>query len=266
MIEEYLIRTAQALVLKKEDKEPINTSINYLIGKFEAELKDEVKRIELFGSYQRETFLLPDFSPKSDIDIMIIFEENKLKSQTLLTKIKEILKEHYSRSEVYQDHPTIALELNHIKFEISPTKEEWILIFGDTLYIPTLINGVEKWIETEPSKLNNKLNRKDEEENGNLRPLIRLLKYYNAKTDYPFTSYKIEQAVLELSYYSCKTLLDYFNYFIVKNDLELESNKASDSMKNLKKLKDDIEILVDRKLDEYALMELHKFFPPIIGR
>lgn len=266
MVEEYLIKIASSLVLTKTDKEPIDISIDYLVGKFENALKDEVKRVELFGSYSRETFLLPDYSPKSDVDIMIVFEENKLKSQTLLTKIKEILKDHYSRSEVYQDHPTIALELNHIKFEISPTKEEWILFFGDTLYIPALIKGEEKWIETEPSKLNDKLNRKDEEENGNLRPLIRLLKYYNAKADYPFTSYKIEQAVLELSYYNCKTLLDYFSYFIVENDLELESDSAKESMKKLQKLKEDIEILIDRKLDDYAIMELHKFFPPIIGR
>ncbi len=266
MVEEYLQSIAKSLILKETDKEPINTSIAYLTGKFENELKGEIKRVELFGSYTRDTFLHPDFSPKSDVDLMIVFKENDLKSRTLLTKMKEILKDHYSRSEVYQDFPTIALELNHIKFEISPTKEEWFLFGSDTLYIPILKNGEEKWIETEPKKLNTKLNRKDEEERGNLRPLIRLIKYYNAKADYPFTSYKIEQAVLELSYYNCETYLDYFNYFIVKNELELESNLAKDAMKKLKKLKEDIEILIDRKLESYAIMELHRFLPPIIGR
>lgn len=265
MVEEYLVNMANTLVLTDEDKEPINTSLNYLIGKFETELKDDIKRIELFGSYTRETFLHPDFSPKSDVDLMIVFEESKLKSQTLLTKIKEILKDHYNRSEVYQDHPTIALELNHIKFEIAPTKEVWRFLSSDALYIPILKNSKEEWIETNPSKLNDKLNTKDKEEKGNLRPLIRLIKYYNAKADYPFTSYKIEQAVLELSYYDCKTYLDYLNYFIENNDLTLDDDKMKNEMRKLKKLKKDIEILIERKLEDYAVMELHKFFPPIIG-
>lgn len=259
MVNEYLTTLADSLKPDKIELASIEKSNNYLNKIISEELGDKINSIKLFGSYERETFISIKYSPRSDIDLMIIFKETvTLQPQTLLNKVKDIILKYYQGSVVYQDHPTIALELQSIKFELVPTKIEWFLFGGDTLIIPVKNGDNHTWQKTYPSDLLKRLNKRDNEEKNMLRPLIRLLKYYNAKNEYKISPYLLETKILDLSYFFCETLQEYLFYFIEENDvIESEENNK------LKLMKKNIKVLQNVNLIDYSLIEMQKQFKPI---
>jgi len=77
-----------------------------------------------------------------NVDYMVIFENpNNYKPQTLLNYLKNFVNHYYRTSEIYQSHPTIVLELNHITFELVPAKKD---ILG-TVYISSPSSSYEEW-------------------------------------------------------------------------------------------------------------------------
>jgi len=259
MVNEYLTSLSESLKPDEIELASIEKSNNYLNKIINEELKGQVNSIKLFGSFERETFISVKYSPRSDIDLMIIYKESTaLKPQTLLNKLKEIILKYYPNSIVYQDHPTISLELQNIKFELVPTKTEWFLFSGDTLIIPVKNGDNHTWKKTYPSYALKYLAQRDKAEKSLLRPLIRLLKYYNAKIEYKIPPFILETKALELSYFFCETLQDYLFYFIEENEvLEPEENSK------LKEMKKNIKMLQGQNLQDYSLMEIQKHFKPI---
>ena len=129
--------------------------------------------------------------------------------QTYLNWLKQFANNYYSRSEIHQDYPTIALELNHIKFELVPAVCPW---GGNGLQIPAPKSDILNWINTDPEQL------RIDELNANaisgfkLKPMIRLMKYWNIRNGRIVSSYELEKYLSSLLYFGCKTLEDHFYY------------------------------------------------------
>ena len=79
------------LVLRRDKSEldQIKKSVGSLISYLESELSEEVKCVRKFGSYDRNTILPRNYDYASDIDLLIVFNDDQHTHQTYLNKIKK---------------------------------------------------------------------------------------------------------------------------------------------------------------------------------
>jgi hypothetical protein len=96
------------------------------------------------------------------------------------------------------------LSLNHIKFELVPA------VYNGGYQIPSPASSWMEWMYTDPSGANKAIQDKNKTENYQIKPLVRLIKYWNAKQGHPFTSFDLEQYIVGKYFFSCTTLKDYF--------------------------------------------------------
>ena len=229
----YLTSLASALVLSSDEKQSISTSLSTLSSRLNYWSKsDEISSKSIFGSYSRETILPRIFDEGSDVDYMIVFKNtNNYQPSTYLGWLKDFAEIYYSRSDIYQSFPTIVLELNHIKFELVPA----IYNLWSGYQIPDNNPFGQSWQYTEPFSLKNKITEANKL-NGNIRPLIRILKYWNAKNGKPFASFKLEEKIANYAYWSYNYNLEDCFYGVVETlyaDYDLSQTKKN-AINNLK--------------------------------
>lgn len=211
----YLNDYANEAIIRDSEKDSIKTSIDSINGKFEKSFDFQIKEKIIFGSYSRETILPRRMDENSDIDYMIVFKERNLAPQTYLNKSREFVNTYYSSSEIKQSHPTIQLHLNHITFELVPAIQD--LYSG--YKIPSKMNGYDNWIPTDPDSFSRTLLAKNSQHAYLVKPLIRIVKYWNAQNGYIFESYWLEQKIVEYPFYMVdifgpKNLQKYFFAFM----------------------------------------------------
>lgn len=212
----YLVRVARSLVLDANESSSIKKSIETLENRLLNWSKyDEVSGHRVFGSFSKETILPRWADEESDVDYMLIFDyyKHQYKAQTYLDWVKEFVSSKYTTSDIYQDYPTMVLELNHIKFEISPGIRMW----GDTLpyyQIPAPKSSIVEWINTNPFTDIERLTKKNSEEHYYIKRLARVLKYINVKLGRPLKSYRIEEYLITKVFWGDSTFADYFFHAI----------------------------------------------------
>lgn len=121
----HLKRISSELFLKHsgEERRKIDVSVNNIIDKLNEYFEDEIDESILFGSYIRDTILPRRFDSNSDIDILIQFnteDYGKLKPESYKNQLNKFAENNYPHSIVIKDHPSIVVELNHIKFDLVP--------------------------------------------------------------------------------------------------------------------------------------------------
>lgn len=208
-INTYLVAVARGLRLSDDELVRIRTSVSNLQTKLDNWFGDDLIKHFQFGSSTRDTILPRRVDGDSDIDYMVAFKnEDDYKPQTLLNQLREFVESKYTRSEIYQSHPTIVLELNHIKFELVPAVMPYV--YNDSYHIPAPSSGFMDWMLTEPMKLKRMIDESNARYNGQIKRLIRLLKYWNVMNGKVYSSYQIEQYVGQLVFINCSMLEDYF--------------------------------------------------------
>ena len=202
----HLKNTASNLVLSETEKSSINTSIATLRMRLNDWFgRNSISQLK-FGSSTRGTILPRKTDEKSDIDYMIIFDNNAdYKPQTFIDRLRKFAQIKYSTSQIAQSHPTVVLSLNHIKFDLVPAYETWL-----TKYIPAPKSDYTDWTSTNPNDFNKELSEKNEANYYLIKPMIRLVKYWNAKNGYIYNSYELEKNLISNSYWLCYNLKDYF--------------------------------------------------------
>lgn len=201
----HLIRTSRAAILSPEEEASIRKSIDSLRTRLNFHFRgtDRVRFI-LFGSFRRRTILPRAMDDQSDVDCMIVFPDTGHRPQAYLDRLRRFVEARYQTSEIYQSNPTIVLELNHIRFELVPA----VPGFGrDDFFIP---EGPDRWQPTEPLAFQLLLSRRDSEANSQLRPAIRLAKYWNALNRRIYPPFKLEGWIVATQFYDCRNLRDYF--------------------------------------------------------
>lgn len=205
----HLTSLGSNLVLSEDEKTSITKSITTLSSRLSAYFGSNITSHFQFGSYTRGTILPRKADSNSDIDYMIVFNtsDGQKKPQTYLDRLKRFAEAKYSTSEIYQSSPTIVLSLNHIKFELVPA------IYNYAYQIPSPSSSCMEWMSTDPLGANQALQDKNKAENYQIKPLVRLIKYWNSTQGHLFTSFSIEQYIVGKYFWSCTTLRDYFYAF-----------------------------------------------------
>lgn len=198
----YLTQRASDAVLNGTEKTSIDKSITTLKSRLDVYFGDKLKTHFRFGSSTRGTILPRSLDEHSDIDYMIVFKDADSVPQTYLDRLRKFVETYYGRSEIYQSNPTIVLELNHIKFDLVPATESWLT----GLQIP---NGSGGWESTSPSDFNQQLESRNQDCGSQLKPAIRLAKYWNASNGYLFESFSFEKWIVARNFWTANNLRDY---------------------------------------------------------
>lgn len=219
----HLTNLASDLVLSSNENSSISTSIKTLSLRLESYFGNNIIQHFQFGSSVRGTILPRKADYKSDIDCMVVFDtsDGKRKPQTYLDRLRKFAEKRYASSEISQSNPTIILSLNHIKFELVPA------IYDYGYEIPSPSSSWSEWMNTDPNEANQKILDKNKAENYQIKPLVRLIKYWNAEQGYPYTSYSLERYIVSQSYWFCSTLREYFYDFWENFEADYSSSQST---------------------------------------
>ena len=207
----HLDTTASNLMLTDAQKISIENSLAALKTKLKDHFSTDIKEQLQFGSSTRGTIIQKRAHPKSDIDYMVVFDNSEnLKPSAFIARLKRFAELKYTTTEVFQSHPTVVLNLSNIMFELVPAYNNW----WSGYQIPAPPSNYSDWISTDPLAFNQKLTDKNNNNYSKIKPLIRILKYWNSCNEYIFDSYELEQKVVDTTYYSCYNLKNYlFSFF-----------------------------------------------------
>lgn len=192
-VSSYLKNLSDNAIIRDQEKESIRTSIATIKRRLDSHFGDKIKDQFIFGSYTRNTILPRSMDRRSDIDYMIVFNDDDVTPQSYLNRLKRFAENCYSSSERKQSHPTIKLELNHITFELVPALRK----FWNGYKIPTRNYVGDDWMDTDPNDFNSDLTEKNKEHGSLIKPVIRIMKYWNAQSGYIYDSFKLEKWIIE---------------------------------------------------------------------
>lgn len=243
------------------ERDRIKLSITSLQTKLKRHFGNKIIAIVKFGSYTRGTILPRKYDLKSDIDIMIEFNTKdypEMNPETYRRNLRKFADLYYPRSIVSLSLPSIVLELQNIKFDLVPAVKESSFFFIKT-YIPDSGN---EWQETDPNGFNDDLVQANKRYNNIVKPIIRLMKYWNASNNYPYESFVLEQIIADMNFsndsyesgffYAISNLPTYGGTVFFKNKVNtLQHNK------------DWVIEYLNRGEIEKAKMRLHKILPRV---
>lgn len=251
----YLDVRSSRAVLSADEQASINTSVatikTRLNNYFGVALSEHLR----FGSSTRGTILPRKMDQHSDIDYMVVFAEGGAVPQTYLDRLRRFAEQHYATSDIKQSSPSLVLQLNHIKFDLVPAIKAW----GTTYQIP---DGPSAWQNTNPNDFNGQLETINQKEMYKIKPMIRLLKYWNAEAEYVFDAYSLEKFVVSLSYYGVSNIRDYL--FTAFDNINLGSDQAQwrkDKLKRAKEIISEVRSLESNGYPSLAEKEVKKLIP-----
>lgn len=202
-INNFLRNISSDLLIKPNSLAGINItrSVDSICKNIRIHFQGEVDDVMVFGSYSRNTILPREFDPNSDVDILILFnsQKGKLKPESYRERLKKFAMKFYERSKVIKDHPSIVIELDHINFDLVPG------IFDDGVFYDSIeIPGKDTdWIETRPREFSKSLTEANTRYDSIVKPIIRLVKYWNAANNYPYSSsFKLESMIADMNFSS----------------------------------------------------------------
>ena len=251
---QYLTSLSQKLIFDPIKKDKVELSIARLTKNLWGHFQDRLASVEVIGSFDRETIISED--KNSDVDIIVVFKQKEVKPDTYLNQLKAFCKTVYPSSEIYQDYPTIVIDMEHVKFEIVPS----FFVTDSVKKIPAPRAKEFSWINTSPKEFKNSVDAKDRNNKNLIKPLIRIFKYWNFLNDKAFSSYEIEKLLISKSYTSI-SLKDYF----ISGINVLTENANTDAQKKvcaaLREHRRRLRILEENKIPEYVEPELQAFIP-----
>lgn len=254
-VNSYLYNLASSLVLSETEKDSIKTSIDSIKKRIDLYFSDVLDK-KIFGSYSRGTILPRKSDDKSDIDLMVVFENpNEYKPQSFLDRLKSFAEYYYSKSEIHQSSPSLVLELNHIKFELTPAYVQY-----GSYYIP---DGPSKWKITKPDEFNSILLECNKNNNYVIKPIVRILKHWNIqKNGRDLQSFYLEKTIAEemkYSYFSCSTYADYLKAGLDKLKYKTEYSNVNKAIECINKALQ----YEEQGMPYSAEQELKKYFPEV---
>ena len=257
----YITQLSNTLFISygSDERNGIDRSLSYLKSNIKTYFGTRVNSVTTFGSFTRGTIIPRKYDLNSDVDLLIDFNKTDYPERTPETyrnNLKTFADAKYPRSVSNKDLPSIMLELSNIKFDLVPSiiEESW---FSSTIYIPKSGN---EWQETDPKGFNSKLTEANQQYNSVVKPIIRLLKYWNHRTNYPFASYELEQIIADMNF-SGDTIESGFYYAIDNLPTSWRSETTKQKVNTLVNNKNWIQEYLRRDNIVKAKETLHRILP-----
>lgn len=153
-------------------------------------VKKEIEVVESFltGSYSRSTMIAP--LNQADIDIFTVLKAEYYRSDGqvyLLDKVRDTLKKTYpSTPKISRNGQAVTITFTDFTVDVIPA----FYREGGGYLIPNTITG--KWIATDPKQHITISSEHNKKHNGNLVPLVKMIKCWNKNINYHFGSFHLE--------------------------------------------------------------------------
>jgi hypothetical protein len=137
--------------------------------------------------------------------VVLNCQKDDITPKSILYKLKQDLQKCYPKTEIKQNKPCIVVGFNHITFELTPAIEiENYSKTHNDFYIPSLSKNNEWQTVDNPRVLEDKLSNKNQELDGMLTPLIKMIKKCKIENEIKnYSSYEMEELAIEnLNYWS----------------------------------------------------------------
>lgn len=266
-INSYLTNIANAAITRDQEKLAIQKSINTLQLRLKSHFGTQMTDSYVFGSYGRGTILPRNMDANSDVDYIVVFSEGGLRPQSYLDRLRRFAELNYQRSDIEQSNPTMVLDLNHIRFELVPAIQSW---FGG-LQIPARASDANDWQGTDPKGFNEILSAANQTHKNMIKPLVRLVKYWNVVNGSPFESYSLEQKVAGhnfglFGFFNSCPLEDYFFDYIAGMETSIFApNWQRDAVARAKKIASEAKLMERSGNAGSAELHIKKLLPPVNG-
>ena len=151
-----------------------------------------VKESFVAGSYRRNTLIGP--LADADVDVFIVldptyFDQNG--QAALLDRVKRVLKKTYPKTpEISRNGQAVTITFTDFRADVVPAFYRQ----GGGYLIPD--STMQRWISTDPKKHIDILQAANKVHNGNLVPLMKMIKGWNVKHSWLLRSFHLEAMVL----------------------------------------------------------------------
>jgi len=149
----------------------------------------------LTGSYSRHTMIAP--LKEADVDVFIVLDPSYYQEggqANLLDKLKRVLKKTYPEThDISRNGQAVTIRFKDFMVDVVPgfKREE-----GGGYLIPNSIT--QSWISTDPKKHVEIMASANKAHNGDLVPLIKMVKAWNRNIDRYFNSFHLEVLALQI--------------------------------------------------------------------
>ncbi len=159
-------------------------------------IESEINILDSFltGSYRRNTMIAP--LSKADVDVFIVlhpdyYEHNGQAS--LLDKVKRVLRKTYPKTpEISRNGQAVTITFTDFTVDVVPA----FYRNGGGFLIPDSI--LQQWIETDPKAHVEIWSNRNKAHNGNLVPLIKMMKGWNKQHSGLMRSFHLETLILQV--------------------------------------------------------------------
>ncbi|MEZ4812781.1 MAG: nucleotidyltransferase [Caldisericia bacterium] len=233
----------------------------------------------LTGSYVRHTAI----HPFNDVDFFIVLERENfpdLSPGALLTKVENVLKDVLQKYEICKQSHSVKIEYpDGFSIDVIPAFEKSL----DMFEIPEVFEDEEeRWINSNPKIHQELLTQANEQFDGKLVPLIKLLKFWKNNKCNILKSFHLELLVIEIfkniAFESFSDSIHYFLFEVQKylqkgtiidpanSDNYVDDYLGADSVEIINRVKDGLEICMeaaeyeDSGLDYKAKEVWNEFF------
>jgi predicted nucleotidyltransferase len=267
-VNSYLTNLANTSIVRNQERESIERSIDVLRNRLSLHFLSDISDQFVFGSYSRNTILPRHMDAQSDVDYMVVFSDTSYRPQTYLNQLRKFAEHWYSTSEIGQSNPTIILELNHIRFELVPAIKNWLF---ESIQIPAKASSYQNWLDTDPKRFNRQLTAANQANNNLIKPLVRIIKYWNAKAGYPFESYNLEQNIVTYNFnffglLATRCLGDVFFDFVQTLDAGIFAPQwKQEAVEKLQRITGQAKALTQAGHDLAAEQHIKALLPPVGG-
>jgi hypothetical protein len=148
----------------------------------------------LTGSYMRNTMIAP--LQEADVDIFIVLSDEYFRTggqAYILDKVRAVLLETYSRTpNISRDGQAVTITFTDFKVDVVPAFTRP----GGGFLIPNTIQN--EWVATDPRKHITIWSDANRAHNGDLVPLIKMIKGWNKQNGDQFYSFHLECLILQV--------------------------------------------------------------------
>jgi len=240
---------------KSTEREYIDKKIINFKNSIKEYFGNKVNDILVFGSYKRDTILPRKYDEKSDIDVLIVFdqEENEFTPETYRNQLIKFAEIKYPKTTRLKNHPSVVLEMSNIKFDLVPCRIKRSF-WKDKYQIP---DKTGDWMDTDPTGFNQDLTDANTRYSSIVKPIIRLLKCWNANSGYPYYSFDLEQIIADLNFKK-NNYESGFLYAIENLPIDDLPDYQARRVETLKNNKDRIEDYLERENQEKAMEVVYR--------
>lgn len=159
-------------------------------------VKEELTVLDSFltGSYSRSTMIAP--LSEADIDIFVVLSSDYYEKDgqaKLLDKVKTVVKKTYTKTpNISRNGQAVTITFNDFVVDVVPAFNRK----GGGYLIPN--SAIGKWIATDPKAHVRIMSEHNKKHNGNLVPLVKMIKCWNKNISFSFNSFHLEVMALQI--------------------------------------------------------------------